>query len=324
MPICPSSSAAASEVSTGISADTRRDDGFCGPTGEAAEGCVSPLSPNGSIGVRPERSRAAANFVFAAENHQPASPRSKTRVPTIGWNAATPESKNMIAYREVAFIDPGISDLPSLLSGLRPDIDAIVLPEAGDAVAEIATRLQGRSDLSAVHIIAHGQPGEVRFAAGSLSLETLSDRAADVAEIGDALGADGEILLWCCNTGEGRIGAAFIDALARTTGARVSAASGRIGAAVQGGSWGLDRERGHDAGTGAAHRTWSSYLRGCDDDFHRHSGHDEQTRPQDTLTGFTGAQYLICRRQPAIPFNSGSGLHDGRRQRQRHDQLSNW
>src|SRR5262249_45829557 len=99
-----------------------------------------------------------------------------------------------------------------------------------------------RADVGVVHIVAHGRPGEVSFASGSLSLATIADQAAELAAIGRALGEDGDLLLWSCNTGEGECGAALVQELAHVIAAKVAAASGRVGAAALGGRWTLDAQ----------------------------------------------------------------------------------
>ena len=68
----------------------------------------------------------------------------------------------------------------------------------------------------------------------------LDDHRDDLARIGLALAADGEIRLWVCEAAAGDKGAAFIDALARNIGVPVAASAGRVGAAAHGGSWTLD------------------------------------------------------------------------------------
>ena len=97
----------------------------------------------------------------------------------------------MTKSREIVFVDQNVSDLSFLLAGLRPDVEPIVLTASERATAQIATALKGRDDLHAVHVIAHGSAGEVSFGAGALSRETLDDHAAELAEIGRALGRDG-------------------------------------------------------------------------------------------------------------------------------------
>src|SRR5690242_1721167 len=71
---------------------------------------------------------------------------------------------------EIAFIDPGVPYLPSLLGFLREDVRAVVLDPKRDAVEQIAEALVPCSGLRTIHIIAHGAPGEIRFSAGKLSL----------------------------------------------------------------------------------------------------------------------------------------------------------
>jgi hypothetical protein len=60
---------------------------------------------------------------------------------------------------ELAFIDPGVPDLPALLRGLRPEVGWSLLSPATPAARQIAVALRGRRGLDAVHIIAHGAPG---------------------------------------------------------------------------------------------------------------------------------------------------------------------
>ena len=97
-----------------------------------------------------------------------------------------------------------------------------------DALAQIAGAVEGQS-YKTVHVVAHGAPGFVAFSSGALSTATLAAHASDLARIGAALSADGEILLWGCEVGGGVAGEAFVDALREATGAYVAAAAHRIG-----------------------------------------------------------------------------------------------
>src|SRR5215469_10653292 len=140
---------------------------------------------------------------------------------------------------EILFVDPSVADVGSILSSVRMGVEAIVLDSVRPPARQIAAALATRRDLSAVHVIAHGAPGRVSFAAGDWSFDTLPEEADELAAIGEALGRNGDLRLWSCHTGAGAIGGAFIAALARATGAQVSAASGFVGAAALGGVWEL-------------------------------------------------------------------------------------
>jgi hypothetical protein len=104
----------------------------------------------------------------------------------------------------------------------------------------MAAALAGRRGLTAVHVIAHGAPARLSFAAGNWSTETLAREAEDFAAIGEALGPHGDLRLWSCRTGAGLSGASFIDTLAEVIGATVAAATGLVGASYLGGRWKLD------------------------------------------------------------------------------------
>src|SRR5690348_17779250 len=79
------------------------------------------------------------------------------------WVSGSP-SDHAVPVTEIAFIDPAVTDVDVLLAGLRPDVAGIVLNAAEPAPAQMARWLAGHHNLQAVHIIAHGAPGELQFA----------------------------------------------------------------------------------------------------------------------------------------------------------------
>jgi Domain of unknown function (DUF4347) len=146
----------------------------------------------------------------------------------------------MMFKSEILFVDPSVSDIATILGGLRPEVEAIVLDSSRPAARQIAESLRGRRGLDAVHVIAHGAPGRVRFAAGGWSAETLGDAADDLVTVGYALRPHGRLMLWSCNAGEGTRGHGLVDALSRVIGVPVGAATRPVGAAALGGEWELE------------------------------------------------------------------------------------
>src|SRR5262245_41269686 len=145
--------------------------------------------------------------------------------------------------RAIAFIDRNVDDLSTLLAGVSPRVEPILLSDDEPAPQQMVRAVKGRADLDAIHIIAHGRPGEVSFGAGALSLDTMDDHAAELAEVGRMLGG-GAIYLWTCETARGPRGAAFVKMLAHACGAPIAASTQRVGAAVRGGRWQLDAAPG--------------------------------------------------------------------------------
>ncbi len=145
--------------------------------------------------------------------------------------------------RAIAFIDGNVDDLGTLLASISPHVEPILLSDDEPAPRQMVRAVKRRADLDAIHVIAHGRPGEVSFGAGALSLDTTEEHAVELAEVGRML-RGGAIYLWTCETARGRRGAAFVEALARASGAPIAASTQRVGAAARGGQWQLDARPG--------------------------------------------------------------------------------
>src|SRR5687767_2276670 len=97
-------------------------------------------------------------------------------------------------FREIAFIDSAVADSGALLSGLRPEVEAILLPRTEPAVEQMVQALEGCENIEAIHVLAHGRPGEVSFAAGALSSQMINE-IAGLPRFGAALGTEGTLFL---------------------------------------------------------------------------------------------------------------------------------
>jgi hypothetical protein len=164
-----------------------------------------------------------------------------------------PETPPVIAAapRAIVFIDGTVPDIETLLAGLAPGIEAVMLDPTRDGLAQMAAHLAGRTDLEAVHVVSHGRPGALSLGTATLSAESLAARADDLAALGAALGEDGDLRLYGCDVGQGAEGRAFVEALAEATGADVAASDDRTGAADLGGDWDLEVAQGAVESAGA-------------------------------------------------------------------------
>ena len=60
-------------------------------------------------------------------------------------------------------------DVPVLVAGLRPEVVPVLLGGELPAAEVIARTVRDYEALDAIHIVAHGRPGELSFSAGALS-----------------------------------------------------------------------------------------------------------------------------------------------------------
>lgn len=162
--------------------------------------------------------------------------------------AAIPPDRSFVAEphhlgSQVVFIDAGVRDLQTILAGIKPGISVVLLDPRYDALDQIAETLNGHHGISAVHIIADGREGQIDFSSGALSLGNLKSgsHASDLLTIGHALGHNGDLMIWSCDTGGGATGRAFLEQLAHMTGADVAGSTDLTGA---GGNWVLEDHTG--------------------------------------------------------------------------------
>ncbi len=57
--------------------------------------------------------------------------------------------------KQIVFIDSTVDDYQTLVNGVIPETEMIVLDPNQDGVLAIAQALQGRSNISSVHIVSH-------------------------------------------------------------------------------------------------------------------------------------------------------------------------
>jgi Ca2+-binding RTX toxin-like protein len=145
---------------------------------------------------------------------------------------------------EIIFIDGGLEDIEVLKSGLSPEATYFVLDPGKDGLGQMANILSGYSDLSAIHILSHGEEGSLRLGSTVLDQSSLAAYSLQLSTIGGALSATGDLLLYGCNVAQGVTGQAFIQELATITGADVAASTDLTGSTLLGGDWLLEISAG--------------------------------------------------------------------------------
>ncbi|SFO72227.1 Autotransporter-associated beta strand repeat-containing protein [Ectopseudomonas composti] len=142
--------------------------------------------------------------------------------------------------QEIVFVDGQVQDYQQLLAGLNPGTEVVVLDPKGDGLKQISDYLAGRSGIDAIHIVSHGLPGQVTLGSLALDKAGLDAHAAELAQIGQSLDVDGDILFYGCDVGSGAAGQTFVSQIAQLTGADVAASNDATGSTSQGGDWALE------------------------------------------------------------------------------------
>ena len=161
---------------------------------------------------------------------------------------------------ELLFVDPSVLDAAAIVGGVRPEVEAVALVSEVPAAHQMAAHLRFCRDLDAVHVIAHGGPGCVKFAGGDWSAATLERDAGDLAAIGASLREGGQLSLWSCDVGSSAVGEAFVARLTEKIGADVAAANSPVGASASGGRWELASPRARAPLTALATASYPGVL----------------------------------------------------------------
>ncbi|WP_421656961.1 DUF4347 domain-containing protein [Leptothermofonsia sp. ETS-13] len=144
----------------------------------------------------------------------------------------------------LVFIDSTVEDYQSLVSGASAGTEVHVLNSAQDAIAQITQVLAGRTGISSLHIVSHGEAGVLNFGSTQLGLGTLATYSTALQSWATALTPTADILLYGCYVAAGTQGQTFVQQLEKLTGADIAASIDLTGSAVLGGNWNLEYATG--------------------------------------------------------------------------------
>lgn len=147
--------------------------------------------------------------------------------------------------QEIVFIDTRVADYQSLLNGIAPNAQVVLLDSGSDGIEQIANTLANYQQVDAIHLISHGSAGQISLGAALLNADSMQNQYAEaLRNIGNALSSDADILIYGCDFAAGSAGLQAVQQLAELTGADVAASNDATGHAATGGNWVLESHSG--------------------------------------------------------------------------------
>ncbi|ROP58365.1 putative Ig domain-containing protein [Enterobacter sp. BIGb0383] len=148
--------------------------------------------------------------------------------------------------KEVAFVDTSVKDYETLVAGIKPGVEVVLIDGSQNGLQQIADWAASHSGYDAIHIFSHGSEGKVNLGTQVLTDASLKsgEVQAQLAALGAALTAEGDLLLYGCDIAGGANGDAFLSSLAQATGADVAASVDATGSSLIGGDWILEKTTG--------------------------------------------------------------------------------
>jgi len=156
-----------------------------------------------------------------------------------------PPAQAQAAYQnQIAFVDLALNQDFQFENVVPSGVVVSVLSANANGIQHITDVLSGYSNLSAVHIISHGAPGQVNLGTEILDSNSLQRHAREIGTWGNALTENGDILIYGCAVARSEVGIELIEQVATFTGADVAASTNPTGNVGYGGDWVLELSTG--------------------------------------------------------------------------------
>jgi trimeric autotransporter adhesin len=176
--------------------------------------------------------------------------------PQVQSQPSTPASSTAqnAQVSQLFVVDLRIEDAQGLLAGLQKQrvearargeaFEIITLDWQDDGIAKISDALKTQSNVSALHLIGHGDDGMMLLGSTWLDQATLRSRANDFSAWSNGLSDQADILVYGCDFAGNAIGQQSVQSLAQITGADVAASIDSTSNAARSGNWALEYQSG--------------------------------------------------------------------------------
>ncbi len=145
-----------------------------------------------------------------------------------------------LPLRSLVFIDSGVADYESIVAGVLPGQQVIILDRQKNGIEQITSEIEKYAStngaIDSVHIISHGNSGNLELGNTSLSSDNIEQYKSQLEKWHNGLSKKADIMLYGCDVASGT-GANFVDRISELTGADVAASTNLTGI---GGDWNLE------------------------------------------------------------------------------------
>ena len=182
------------------------------------------------------------------------------------------QQADLDAPRQLIIVDPGVENSEALIGEILENygdsmFEIRLLDADTDGVEQITDLLSDANNkYDAIHIISHGDAGQVNLGNTQLTSDSLSGYADELASWNSALSEDADILFYGCDLASNAEGEQFIQSVSAITGADVAASDDLTGAADKGGDWDLEVNAGSVEATSLSAENWDGTLADKDGD----------------------------------------------------------
>lgn len=153
------------------------------------------------------------------------------------------------AFQELVVVDVSVEGYEQLLddivdSATDQNLTIRFVDSQQNGIAEVSRFLAESTEqgirFSAIHLVSHGQAGQINLGSSILSLDSIDAHASDIASWNQNLTADADILIYGCNLAASENGQSLVERISELSQADVAASDDLTGDANLGGDWSLE------------------------------------------------------------------------------------
>ena len=144
----------------------------------------------------------------------------------------------------IVFVDADVSDYQTLVNGIEPETEVIILDGNRNGIEQITETLANYRNLESIQILSHGGAGILQLGNSYLNGENIESYQTQLQKWRESLTENADILLYGCNVAEGELGENFIHRLSEITQADIAASDDLTGNSDLGGDWILEATTG--------------------------------------------------------------------------------
>ena len=185
----------------------------------------------------------AANLALFPDNANPSAPISVIEG-AVSHEQSTAKASDTITATHLVVIDRDVENHAAIKAAIESRTDGVwtvhVLDNSHDPIGSISTLLNSHSNIDALHLITHGQDGELSFSGRTIDNMSLLQQADDVSIWNQSLSKGADILVYGCDIAASDTGKAMVDSLAHLTGANVAASDDATGHTIDNADWMLE------------------------------------------------------------------------------------
>ena len=141
---------------------------------------------------------------------------------------------------ELIIIDSSVQDYQSFLSLLPSDALILFIAENENGVEKITNFLSDYDDLSAIHIVSHGNNSELLLGNEELNKNTINNYENQLKSWSNSFNKEADFFIYGCNLASDETGKEFVKTLASLTSLDLNASDDLTGNEELGGNWDLE------------------------------------------------------------------------------------